>query len=200
MAGVSIKEFPLPPEQSLIMYDDDQRRDRRLPLAPLERRGYGYLLDFVVIWLFSSLTAGWVQLLIFVGGWFTLRVILVSANQGQSLGGWAFDTRVVHLKMKRLPGILELSQREGILGVASYLAMVGLNINFANGVSFLLLVAPLFGDLIWAIAEDGLGQAFHDRIAGTVVLSSRRGFSLDLRLKKFWFDLKKQWDSRQRKR
>ncbi|WLT38419.1 hypothetical protein NON20_00295 [Synechocystis sp. B12] len=68
------------------MYDDDQRRDRRLPLAPLERRGYGYLLDFVVIWLFSSLATGWVQLLIFLVGWFALRVVLVSANQGQSLG------------------------------------------------------------------------------------------------------------------
>lgn len=182
------------------MYDEEQPRAPRLPLAPLERRGYAYLLDFVIIWLFSSLAQGGVRLLIFAAGWFALRVVLVSANQGQSLGGWAFDLRVIHLKMRRLPGILELSQREGILGGASYLAMVGLNINFANGVSFLLLVAPLFGDLIWAIAKDGLSQAFHDRVAGTVVLTSKRGFSLDLRAKRFWYSLKQQWDARQKRR
>ncbi len=184
----------------ITMYDDEQPRSPRLPLAPLERRGYAYLSDFVIIWLFSSLAQGWLRLLIFLVGWFALRVVLVSANQGQSLGGWAFDLRVIHLRMRRLPGILELSQREGILGGASYLAMVGLDINFTNGVSFLLLVAPLFGDLIWAIAQDGLNQAFHDRIAGTVVLTSRRGFSLDLRLKRFWYSLKKQWDANQRRR
>lgn len=182
------------------MYDDDQPQRPRLPLAPLERRGYAYLLDFVVIWLFSALAQGWVRLLIFALGWFFLRIVMVSVNQGQSLGGWAFDLRVLHLKLRRLPGILELGQREGILGAASYLAMVGLNINFANGISFLLLVAPLVGDLVWAIGDGELGQAFHDRIAGTVVLASRRGFSLDLRLKRFWLSLKKQWASQRKRR
>jgi hypothetical protein len=106
---------------------------------------------------------------------------------------------VINLRLRRLPGILELSQREGILGGASYLAMMGLNINFRNGVTFLLLIAPLVADFALAIAEDNLNQAFHDRVAGTVVLSSKRGFSLDLRLKRIWLDLKRQWATRQRR-
>ncbi|MEB3227304.1 MAG: RDD family protein [Synechocystis sp.] len=181
------------------MYPEDSPPPPRIPRAPLERRAYAYLLDFVTIWLFSSLANGFVQFLIFGIGWIGLRIILVSANQGQSLGGWAFDLKVVHLQRRRLPGILELSQREGILGGASYLAMLGLNINFRNGVTFLLLIAPLMADCALAIAEDGLNQAFHDRLAGTVVLSSKRGFSLDLRLKRLWINLKRQWATRQRR-
>jgi hypothetical protein len=106
---------------------------------------------------------------------------------------------VINLRLRRLPGILELSKREGILGGASYLAMLGLNVNFRNGITFLLLVAPLAADCALAIAEDGLNQAFHDRIAGTVVLSSKRGFSLDLRIKRFWLELKRKWATRQRR-
>ncbi|MEB3160541.1 MAG: RDD family protein [Synechocystis sp.] len=181
------------------MYADDSPFPPRIPRAPLERRAYAYLLDFVTIWLFSSLANGFVQLLIFAVGWVGLRIILVSANQGQSLGGWAFDLKVINLRLRRLPGILELSKREGILGGASYLAMLGLNVNFRNGITFLLLVAPLAADCALAIAEEGLNQAFHDRIAGTVVLASRRGFSLDLRIKGFWRDLKRKWTTRQRR-
>jgi len=181
------------------MYVEDSPSPPRIPRAPLERRAYAYLLDFVTIWLFSSLASGWVQLLIFGLGWIGLRIILVSANQGQSLGGWAFDLKVINLRWRRLPGILELSQREGILGGASYLAMIGLNINFRNGVTFLLLIAPLVADCALAIAEEGLSQAFHDRVAGTIVLSSKRGFSLDLRIKRLWLDLKRQWGTRKRR-
>jgi uncharacterized RDD family membrane protein YckC len=181
------------------MYAQDPPAPPRIPLAPLERRAYAYLLDFVTIWLFSSLASGLVQFVIFVVGWVSLRIVVVSANQGQSLGGWAFDLKVINLRLRRLPGILELSQREGILGGASYLAMMGLNINFRNGVTFLLLIAPLVADFALAIAEDSLNQAFHDRVAGTVVLSSKRGFSLDLRLKRIWLDLKRQWATRQRR-
>jgi uncharacterized RDD family membrane protein YckC len=180
------------------MYDEARSVPPPIPRAPLERRAYAYLLDFVTIWLFSSLANGLVQVLIFAIGWVGLRIILVSANQGQSLGSWAFDLKVVNLRWRRLPGILELSQREGILGGASYLAMLGLNINFRNGVTFLLLIAPLAADCALAIAEEGLNQAFHDRVAGTVVLASKRGFSLDLRLKKFWRGLKRKWATRQR--
>ncbi len=181
------------------MYAEEPPSPPRIPRAPLERRAYAYLLDFVTIWLFSSLANGLVQFLIFVVGWVGLRIILVSANQGQSFGGWAFDLKVINLRLRRLPGILELSKREGIMGGASYLAMIELNINFSNGVTFLLLITPLVADCALAIAEDGLNQAFHDRIAETVVLPSKRGFSLDLRIKRLWLDLKRKWATRQRR-
>ncbi len=182
------------------MSDQDRPVPFRFPRAPLERRAYAFLLDFLTVWLFSSLASGLLQFLIFAAGWFGLRVLLTSANQGQSLGGWAFDLKVINLKLRRLPGLLELSKREGILGIASFLAMVGLNINFRNGISFLLLIAPLLADCGFALAEDDLNQAFHDRVAETLVISSKRGFSLDIRCKQFWRTLQEKWQTRQRRR
>lgn len=182
------------------MYPDDQPAPTRIPRAPLERRAYAYLLDFVVVWLLSSFATGVAQLLIFAIGWIGLRMILVSANQGQSLGKWAFDLKVINLRWRRLPGLLELSKREGILGIASYLAMIGLNINFRNGVSLLLLLAPLVADCALAIAEDNYNQAFHDRVAGTIVLASKRGFSLDLRFKRWWIEFKRWQATRRQQR
>ena len=171
----------------------------RFPHAPLERRAYAYLLDFVLVWLLSSLAGGILEFVIFTAAWFGLRVVVPSVNQGQSLGTWAFDLKVINLRFRRLPGLLELSKREGILGLASFLAMVGFNINFRNGISFLLFIAPLAADCGFALTEDGFKQAFHDRIAETVVIASRRGFSLDLRAKQFVRTLQTQWQNRQRR-
>jgi hypothetical protein len=42
---------------------------------------------------------------------------------------------------------------------------------------------PLGVDCGWAFAEANWRQAFHDQIAGTVMIQSRRGYSLDLKLK-----------------
>ena len=113
------------------MYSDPSP-ERRFPKVPLERRAYAFLLDFISIWLLSSFSEGFLQAIIFLGCWFALRVVLVERNQGQSLGSWAFDMKVIDLRLKRVPGIVELSKREGILGAASFLAMLGLNINFMN--------------------------------------------------------------------
>jgi len=42
----------------------------------------------------------------------------------------------------------------------------------------------LVADCCSALADEEAQQAFHDRIARTIVIQTRRGFSLDLRLKK----------------
>ena len=89
--------------------------ERRFPKVPLDRRAYAFLLDFVVIWILSSFSAGFWQVIIFSICWFGLRVVLVERNQGQSLGSWAFDMKVIDLRLRRVPGIVELSKREGIL-------------------------------------------------------------------------------------
>jgi uncharacterized RDD family membrane protein YckC len=124
------------------MYSDPSP-EKRFPKVPLDRRAYAFLLDFVLIWILSSFSAGFLQAIIFFGCWFGLRVVLVERNQGQSLGSWAFDMKVIDLRLRRVPGIVELSKREGILGTASLLAMWGLNINFMNAISMILLIAPL---------------------------------------------------------
>jgi hypothetical protein len=47
-----------------------------------------------------------------------------------------------------------------------------------------------------AIGDEGFNQAFHDRVAGTAIIRAKRGFSLDLRLKKLFYDVKQKLDSR----
>jgi len=115
-----------------------------------------------------------------------LRVFVVSNNQGQSLGRWALDIKVIDGKSSKTPGQVTLAKREGILGFCALFAALGLGIGLANGISLLLLVAPLVADCGMAYADAEAQQAFHDRVATTIVIQTRRGYSLDLRLKK-WF-------------
>lgn len=164
----------------------------RFPKVPLERRAYAFLIDFITVWLLSSFAGTAFQWLVFLVAWFGLRVIAVERNQGQSLGYWSLDMKVIDVKFKRIPGILELAKREGIVGFAALLAMFGLNINFANALSMLLLITPLLVDCGLALGDEELNQAFHDRIAGTIVVQTRRGFSLDLRLKKWVRELQQK--------
>ncbi len=163
---------------------------RRFPKVPIERRASAFLIDFVSVWLVSSIASGnsFLQLLVFIFAWLVLRVLMVERNQGQSLGRWALDMKVIDLRFNKIPGLVSLAKREGLLGFAAFLAMIGLNINFRNGISMLLLVSPLLADCGVALADEQMSQAFHDRIANTIVIQTRRGFSLDLRLKK-WRDL-----------
>lgn len=172
---------------------------KRFPKVPIQRRAYAFLLDFVTVWFISSFVSGIIKYLVFIFVWFALRVILVEKNQGQSLGSWAFDMKVIDARLRRIPGLLELAKREGILGGAALLAMIGLSINIRNGLSMLLLISPLLINCGVALGDEEFSQAFHDRIAATVVIQTRRGFSLDLRLKKLWFLLRDKLRSRQDK-
>ncbi len=173
--------------------------DRRFPKVPIDRRAYAFLLDFVTVWFLSSFFRGLVKDLIFFGIWLILRVIIVEKNKGQSLGSWAFDIKVIDIRFLRIPGLKELSKREAILGFAAMLAMVGLNINFRNGLSMLIFITPLIIDCGLAIGDEEYNQAFHDRIGNTIVIQTKRGFSLDLRLKKLWKIIKVKIQSRQAK-
>ncbi|BBA80083.1 hypothetical protein RGRSB_1685 [cyanobacterium endosymbiont of Rhopalodia gibberula] len=173
------------------MYPDNESAIyRRFPKVPLDRRTYAFVLDFVTIWFVSSFFRGILQGLIFIICWLTLRVILVEKNQGQSLGSWAFDIKVIDVQFSKIPGLIELAKREGILGVVALLAMIGLRISFRNGLSMLLLTMPLLVDCGIVLGDQELNQAFHDRIAGTIVVPANRGFSLDLRLKRLQFIIK----------
>jgi uncharacterized RDD family membrane protein YckC len=156
----------------------------RYPKVPIERRAAAFLIDFFGVWLVSSFVVGLVfRAIVFILLWLVLRVVLVSSNQGQSLGRWALDMKVLDVR-GRIPELLALVKREGILGVSAALATIGLSVGLANGISLLLLSAPLAADCGVAFADAEAQQAFHDRIAGTIVIQTRRGFSLDIRLKK----------------
>lgn len=160
---------------------------KRFPQVPIERRAYAFVIDFVTVWLLSSMASGnaFLQDFVFIALWLGLRVLLVSKNQGQSLGRWALDMKVLDSQYGKLPGLLTLSKREGILGLCALLAMIGLKIGLANGISMLLLIAPLGVDCGMALSEPEAQRAFHDRIAQTLIIQTRRGFSLDLRLKRW---------------
>ncbi|MGF1478142.1 MAG: RDD family protein [Cyanophyceae cyanobacterium] len=162
----------------------------RPPQVPAEKRAGAFLLDFITVWLLSSfVSAGLVRGLIFIVAWFGLRTILVESNQGQSLGRWAFNMKVVDVRFNKVPGLLPLAKREGVVGLAALLAMTGLNIAFINPLSMLILVLPLLADCGIAFTDE-LNQAFHDRLADTMVIPARRGFFLDFKLKQLWNQLK----------
>jgi uncharacterized RDD family membrane protein YckC len=165
----------------------------RFPKVPIERRAAAFLIDFVGVWLFSSFVTNiLVQMLVFILLWLALRVVLVSSNQGQSLGRWALDMKVLDAKYAKVPGLVTLAKREGILGGCALLAMIGLRIGLANGISMLLLITPLLANWGLVLADPEAQQAFHDRIAKTIVIQTRRGFSLDLRLKKMFAQMRRR--------
>lgn len=164
----------------------------RYPKVPIERRVAAFCIDFVGVWLVSSFATNLLfRMLVFILLWLVLRVVLVSRNQGQSLGRWALDIKVLDAR-GRMPGVLTLARREGILGFCALLATIGLGIGLANAVSLLLLTSPLAVDCGAALAEPEAQQAFHDRIAKTFVIQTPRGFSLDLRLKKLFAQVRQR--------
>ena len=178
------------------MYSD-RSYYRRFPKVPIERRVYAFLIDFVLVWIISSLVTNiFLEFLTFCFLWFILRVVVVDRNHGQSLGRWAFDMKILDVRFNKIPSIASLCKREGILCVAAFLAMIGFKINFFNLLSMILLVIPLFIDCVMAITDEELNQAFHDRLAETIMIQTKRGFSLDLRLRKLVTEIQRNLKKR----
>ena len=174
------------------MYDDDYQLDRfnyyrRYPKVPLERRAGAFAIDFLSVWFISAFFATnlIVQWLVFLSLWWIWRVLIVEKNRGQSLGKWLFDIKVIEPRLGRLPDLLNLSKREAVVGLASALAIAGLQ-NFTNGLSLLLLLTPLAIDCSLVLLDEETNLAGHDRLARSFTIQTERGFSLDLRLKKIF--------------
>jgi uncharacterized RDD family membrane protein YckC len=174
---------------------------RRKPKAPIERRTYAFLIDFVLVWLFSSLVTNiFAEFLIFTILWWIFRVVIVDKNKGQSLGRWAFDLKIVEQRFNRIPNLLTLTKREGIIGLGAFLAMIGLKINFRDFLLMLLLITPLIIDGFIALSDDEYNRAFHDRYTDTMIVQTERGYSLDLRLKKWYKEARQIWLQNRRKK
>ena len=172
------------------MYDDYRPESnlRRYPKVPIQRRVGAFAIDFLCVWFISSFFASnlFFQWIVFLPTWIIWRVIIADKNQGQSLGRWAMDTQVVDPRFDRLPDLMALGKRELILGCGAALAIAGLQINVRNGLSMLLLLAPLLIDCSLAFLDEEDNLAGHDRLAETLMIQTERGFSLDLRLKKIF--------------
>ncbi|QDZ40526.1 RDD family protein [Euhalothece natronophila Z-M001] len=160
----------------------------RYPRVPIQRRVYAFLLDFFAVWLVSALVGIPIfQFIAFIVGWWGLRVYAVSRYKGQSLGRWAFDVEIINGRRAKLPNIEDLTKRELVLGATALLGMIGLQYGLPNVLTAMILNAPLFANLIIAIGDEEHQQGFHERFVDTVIVPSRRGYSLDIRIRR-WVD------------
>ena len=171
------------------MYGDEPGTSD-FPKVPFERRIGAFVIDFLAVWFLSSFFGAF-QWLIFLLAWLGMRVVLVDKNQGQSLGRWALDLTIIDFRYERMPELMSLTKREGIVGFAAMLAMYGLQINFVDPLSMLVLNIFLLVDCVAALVDGDFNQALHDRFADTMIVPSKRGFSLDLKLKKIFAELRK---------
>jgi uncharacterized RDD family membrane protein YckC len=152
----------------------------------MDRRIAAFAVDFGLVSLLSLFGGSNLYILFFAVLWLGLRVVVVERNKGQSLGRWAFDIRVAALRHGSTPTLKELLKREVIAGLGALLVFVGLvNLSPTNG--FILIgVIPLLADCGFAFIDEEGRQAFHDRFARTVLVQTRRGYSLDIKLKKMF--------------
>ncbi|WGV26077.1 RDD family protein [Halotia branconii] len=170
------------------------------PKAEIGRRGMALGLDFFGVWLISSLLGSnnfgiqFVQILVFMICWLILRVVVVYNNRGQSLGRWAFDLKVLEVEdgqvVGRIPELQALLKREAIIGFGALLVSIALS-NIRANPTAILLVLPLAIDCGAALSDNQLRQALHDRYAGTFLVSSRRGYSLDIKVKRLVENLRR---------
>jgi len=163
----------------------------RLPKAPIWRRVAAFGIDFIGIWLVSSLAIGnsfgatALRTFLFLLAWVGLRVFLVYRNQGQTLGRWLLDLKVIDLNINRSPDLVTLLKREGYLAMGALFLAIGLSSGRMIREGWVLLLAmPLVLDLGLAIADNLTQKALHDRIANTGVIQTSRGYSLDLKVKR----------------
>lgn len=172
------------------MYGDEPGNSD-FPKVPFERRIGAFVIDFMAVWFLSSFFGAF-QWLIFLLAWLGMRVVLVDKNQGQSLGRWALDMKVLDFRYERMPDLTSLAKREGMVGFAAMLAMYGFQDGLLKGLLYMLLLnIPLLVDCLAALVDGDFNQALHDRFTDTMIVPTQRGFSLDLRLKKIFAELKK---------
>ena len=161
----------------------------RFPRVQIWRRGVAFSIDFVGIWLLSSLLGGnrpgfeVAQVVVFILAWCGARVLFVYRNQGQSLGRWALDMKVLDAQLGKVPSLQALCKREGVTGFGALLVAIACR-NTPTNLGALLLMVPLAIDCGIALSDTAAKQTFHDRIARTMIVSTRRGYSLDIKVKR----------------
>ncbi|MDX1978606.1 MAG: RDD family protein [Pseudanabaenaceae cyanobacterium bins.68] len=161
----------------------------RLPLASLSARIGGFVIDFFACYLLALLLKellGWgigAQFL-FVPVWLSDRVLF----NGQSLGRWAMSLRVVNLNYGKPTGALLLLRRESLILVFLLLLLNSLDQNGMITSLTLFAPLPLVADLVFAAADTLKRQSVHDRLGESIVIFTRKGWQLDLKLTK-WLGL-----------
>lgn len=164
----------------------------RYPIVPIWRRGAALIVDCLPPWIVGiwagNLILGF--LILFLAVWVGLRVLVVNQQNGQSLGRWAFNLRVAELETGRTPQVADLAKREAMVGFGAALAIYSL-IHLGQNGAWLVLCLPLLGECSLAFFDSTKRQAFHDQIAHTIVVKSRRGYGLDRKIPDWMFRFKK---------
>ncbi len=162
--------------------------ETRAPRVPRWRRGCAFAADCTIAGFFATLLSNGSSLAQFVTFnfcWLAIRAIVTSGNYGQSPGRWLFDMRVIDMRYQRTPLLGELLKREAIAGNAAFFAYTGFLSLGSQNAFYLLFLVPLALDVGAAWLEPTDPSAFHDRVADTAVVATRRGYSLDLKVKKW---------------
>jgi len=157
---------------------------RPTPALPW-RRAIALGIDGFAVGLISGFLGGTLlgECIVFLIGWLLLRVVLVSTNKGQSLGRWAMDMRVIDRTQGGTPTLLALTQREAMLGAFTFCAVWGITNLSPTTAWVLLLLIPLGIDASFVYGDAAYRLAFHDRYSRTWVVESRRGYSLDVKVR-----------------
>jgi uncharacterized RDD family membrane protein YckC len=179
---------------ALFMMDFDPAYNR-MAIAQIGQRIGATLIDFVACEFLSQLIQaliwnnndGTLNLFIFAPVWFLFRVLVSSKAQGQSFGRWLLSTRVVDMNYGKTSGIADLLKRESVI-------FLGIMILLSTFTTTLIVFAwlPLAVDVIFAIADPVKRQMLHDRLGGTIVIVSRKGFELDRKLAKLFGQVSKR--------
>jgi uncharacterized RDD family membrane protein YckC len=161
----------------------------RLPLAEVPKRIGSFLIDFC----FCAFTGKLIEsllgiseqsslgLVVFALVWASDRIIVGGSNQGQSLGRWLLSLKAVDIYYGKSAGMADLFKRELI--IYPFLALVLVAAKSPTSAA-IFAVLPLVVDLAFAIADSRKIQTLHDKVGGTIVILSRRGFQLDQKLAK----------------
>ncbi|MDJ0615415.1 MAG: RDD family protein [Calothrix sp. MO_192.B10] len=162
---------------------------QRYPQVGFGRRCMAFAIDFLGVWLVSS-TLGSnnigiqiVPILVFIIFWLILRVIVPYNNHGQSLGRWALDMQVLEAGRNRIPDLPSLLKRETIVGLGALMISIAIN-NIIRNPTAILLILPLAIECSVALSDTQMRQTMHDRYARTMIISSQRGYSLDVKFKR----------------
>jgi uncharacterized RDD family membrane protein YckC len=167
----------------------------RLPLASLPTRLGAFIIDFLACFLLAQL----VRELLGLSGGFWLQTFFIpiwlsdrALANGQSLGRWAMSLKVVNMNFGKTTGTLALLKREGL--ILTFLLLVISSLDSNGTITSLTIFAPipLIVELVFASADTLKRQTIHDRLSESIVVFTRRGLQLDLKLSK-WFSFGMGW-------
>jgi uncharacterized RDD family membrane protein YckC len=158
----------------------------RYALAPVLHRGAALGIDLLACSFlgqliqaiaFGVVEGGWISWLIFGLIWFFFRVLVVNKSGGQSFGRWLMSLRTIDAEYGKTATLAALLWREVIL-----LASLLFFINTANTTLVVFTWLPLAVDALFAQVDNQKRQTFHDRLAGTIVIFTRKGLELDRKI------------------